>query len=228
MKLFKTIFLLMAISATSFLNAQQLINIKDGSIDFDGKQRPCIQVNVDPEPDLLKKAWKDYLDDNYDIDLKGIGFLSNKDLLSAKEIEVEELSSRQIDFFTRVVEDENGSEMKVFVRFGYDIYLSRSENPSEYNTLSMMVEGFLKEYLPAHYAEQIEETEDRIDDLNDETEDLEDDISDDTAEIASLKDKIKELENNLKSNNKKLTEAKSKLSSRQVKLKRIKAQAGKL
>lgn len=228
MKIFKTIFLLLAISVTSFLNAQQLIQIKDASIDFDDKERPCIQINVDPEPEFLKEEWRDYLDDNYGFKLKGIGFLSNKDLLSAKEIEVEELSSRQIDFFTRVVEDENGSEMKVFVRFGYDIYLSRSDNPSEYNTLRNMVEAFLKEYLPAHYNEQLKETKDRIDDLIDEAEGLEEEISDNTSEIANLKDRIKDLEDNLKSKNEKLTESKSKLKNRQAKLERIKAQTEKL
>ena len=113
-----TIFLLAAISASSFLNAQPLIDLKDASIDFDGKQRPCILVHVDPEPDILKEKWRDYLDDNYGFKLKGIGFMSDKDMLSAKEIVLEELSSRQIDFFTRIVKDENGSEMKVFVRFG--------------------------------------------------------------------------------------------------------------
>lgn len=221
MKIFKTIFLLLAISVTSFLNAHQLIQIKDASIDFDDKERPCIQINVDPEPEFLKEEWRDYLDDNYGFKLKGIGFLSNKDLLSAKEIEVEGLSSRQIDFFTRVVEDENGSEMKVFVRFGYDIYLSRSDNPSEYNTLRNMVEAFLKEYLPAHYNEQLKETKDRI-------EGLEEEISDNTSEIANLKDRIKDLEDNFKSKNQKLTESKSKLTNRQAKLERIKAQTEKL
>lgn len=228
MKIFKTVFLLMAISVTSFLNAQQLIQIKDASIDFDGKERPCIQVNVDPNPELLKEEWRDYLDDNYGFKLKGIGFLSDKDLLSAKEIEVEELSSRQIDFFTRVVEGENGSEMKVFVRFGYDIYLSKSDNPSEYNTLRNMLDGFLKEYLPAYYAAQIKETEDLIDELSDETEDLEEAISDDTAEAAKLQDRIKNSEENLKSKTKKLIEAKSKLKNREESLKRIKLQTEKL
>ena len=228
MKFLTTLLLFVAISATSILNAQNLIQIKNSTVEFDDKQRPCIQVNVDPEPDLLKEKWRDYLKDNYDFKLSGIGFLSNKELLSAEEVQVKGLSSKQVDFYTRVVEDKNGSEMKIFVRFGYDIYLSKAENPSEYNTLRSMVEGFLNEYLPAHYAEQIDETEDRIEELNDESEDLEKEIKDDTAEIADLKEKIQELEKNLDANAKKLSETKSKLSTRQAKLKRIKAQSKRL
>src|SRR5690554_7936004 len=60
----------------------QAVTLKDGIIMHNKSQRPSIFVNIDPEPKPLKKAWKSFLKDNYDFKIKGIGFLSNKDLRS--------------------------------------------------------------------------------------------------------------------------------------------------
>ena len=142
-----------------------LLTPVESTIEFDKAQRPCLSVNLDPEPKTLKKAWRDYLKDNYDFKLKGIGFLRNKDLLSAEEIVVEELSSSQMDFYTKVIENESGSEMSVFVRYGYDIYISKSTHPDQFIKLKSMMEGFMKQYLPTYYAGQLKDTEKRVEEL---------------------------------------------------------------
>ena len=77
MRSLKAIILLMFVLAAMQINAQSSIKPISATVHFDNGSQPCIQVNLDPEPETLKHAWKDYLKDNYDLKLKGIGFLSS-------------------------------------------------------------------------------------------------------------------------------------------------------
>lgn len=224
MKILNVIFILATLLASMQIKAQTTIKSFEATIDYDKAQRPCIQVNLDPEPKTLKKAWSDYLKDNYDFKLKGIGFLSNKDLLSAEAIIVKQISSKEMDFFTHIVEDENGSEMKVFVRYGYDIFLTKENNPNDFDALTEILDSFLKYYLPKYYEGRVNDTEERIEKLTDETNDLKEDIRDDSSRIAKLKNEIGDLERELQSNNELLETANKKLTKRSEKLDRIRKQ----
>lgn len=243
MKTLKVTFFLAALVGAMQLNAQSYIQINsqssihsdqssiqsiEATVDYDNAQRPCIQVNLDPEPKTLKNAWREYLKDNYDFKLKGIGFLSNNDLLSAEAITVKQISSKEMDFYTLITEDENGSEMKVFVRYGYDIYLTKKNNPNEYEAITEIMDSFLKYYLPIYYVGRVNDTEKRIEKLTDETNELTEEIVDDSARIAELKKEIEELEEESESKNEMLAMANIKLIKRNEKLVRIKNQLTKL
>ncbi len=228
MKTLKVIYLLVIFLAAMQVKAQTTIESFEATINYDKGQRPCIQVNLDPEPKTLKGAWSDYLKDNYAFKLKGIGFLSNRDLLSAEGIMVKQISSKEMDFYTHIIEDENGSEMKVFVRYGYDIYLTKENNPSDYEALSEILDSFLKYYLPKYYEGKVNDTEERIEKLTDETNDLKEDIVDDSSRIAKLKKEIVDLEKELESNTELLEMANKKLIKRSEKLARIRNQLRKL
>lgn len=223
-KIMKTIRLtsfLLIIFTTIQLQSQTMIQPIEATINFDDSTRPCIQVNLDPKPKALKNAWRDYLKDNYDFKLKGIGFLTNKDLLSAEEVNIEMISPKAMDFYTHVIEDENGSVMKVFARHGYDIYISKASSPDEYLALNGIVEGFVRSYLPEYYKDQIEDTEKRIEMLTDQTNDFKDDIVDNLSEIEKLKKETEELEKEMVSYNELLKTAESKLIIRKEKLNRV-------
>ncbi|MFT4968640.1 MAG: hypothetical protein ACI9O4_000370 [Chitinophagales bacterium] len=135
----------------------QSIRPFETTINFDEAQRPCIQVNLDPEPKMLKKAWKDYLKKNYAFKLKEKHSLTNKGFLSAEEITIEQISLDAIDFFTQINSDESGSELNVFARHGYDIYINEKDNPIEYEALHEVLESFMKYYLPTYYENEINE-----------------------------------------------------------------------
>ena len=208
--------------------AQTTIKPFNASIDFDKAQRPSLQVNLDPEPKELKKAWKNYLKDNYDFKLKGIGFLSNKDLLSAEKVMVKQISSKVMDFYTHIIEDENGSEMKVFARHGYDIYINEENYPDEYLVIREIMESFMKEYLPKYYEEKLSDTEKRIKELIKERDDLQEEIADDAEDITKLKKEIEEKQEKLEPTKKALEEATIKLTKRQEKIKRVQSKLKKL
>lgn len=224
MKLIKKVFFLIPYLLAIQVCAQSSIQSFDATIDFDNAQRPCIQVNLDPEPKTLKNAWRDYLKDNYDFKLKGIGFLSNKDLLSAEAITVNQISSKAIDFYTHIVEDENGSEMKVFVRHGYDIYITKKSYPNEYTVLHDALESFIKSYLPIYYEDKINDTEKRVNELIEERNDLNKEINENSNKIEKLKNEIKQKEEELKSKKTKLEATEKKLKKRKEKWERIRIQ----
>ncbi|WP_320815665.1 hypothetical protein [Flavobacterium sp.] len=228
MKTIQTAIFLAIYMLTVQVNAQSSIQPFDTTIDYDKVQRPCIQVNLDPEPKTLKNAWKDYLKDNYDFKLKGIGFFSNKDLLSAEEITVNQISSNEINFYTHIVEDENGSEMKVFVRNGNGIYITKEKLPNEYAAVSEILNSFIKYYLPKYYGEKINDTEERINKLTEEKDDLKNNIDEKSSDIEKLKKEIKNNEEELKSKKKELEITEIKLKKRKEKLERIRTQLRKL
>jgi prefoldin subunit 5 len=222
-----TIFLVLNLFAIQ-VHAQTSIQSFEATIEYDKAQRPCIQVNLDPEPKTLKNAWKDYLKSNYDFKLKGIGFLRNKDLLSAEAIILKQVSSKEMDFYTHIVEDINGSEMKVFVRYGYDIYLTKELNPNEYEALTEMLDSFLKYYLPEYYETNVSDTKKRVKELTEESNDLQEKIGDNSKDIVKLNKEIEDLEEESKANNERLVVASEKLEKRSEKLEKIRAQLGKL
>ena len=103
---------------------------------FDKESRPCLVVNVDPEPKRLKRAWKKYLKDHYELKL------SSGKLMSAERVTVTDISSNAMDFYTQIIEDVNGSQMSVFGRFGYDIYFDEVKTPAEYQKVKSNDGGF--------------------------------------------------------------------------------------
>lgn len=228
MKLFQFVFILIAALTSLDINAQSSLEPVESTVHFKDGMRPCIQVNLDPEPKTLKKAWAEYLKSNYDLKLKGIGAMSNKDVLSAETVIVNQISSKTVDFYTQIVEDHNGSEMKVFVRFGYDMYITKENYPSEYKAILEIVESFMKFYIPQYYQAEIDDTEKRVEKLTEEKADLVKDIDDKTDEIEELHVEIKERETSLAENKTQLTETEEKLKVRKEKLERIRIQLRKL
>lgn len=224
MRIIRTMLLSITCIVFMQVNAQTSIAPFDATINFNEAERPCIQVNLDPESKNLKEAWRDYLKDNYDFKLKGIGFLSNKDLLSAEAVIVNQISSKTMDFYTHIVEDDNGSEMKVFVRLGYDIYVTNQNYPNEYAAINEIIESFIKYYLPKYYEEEINETEKRVNELTDEKNDLKKKIEEKANDIEKLRTEINEEEEELKAKRGQLEETEGKLAKRKEKLERIRVQ----
>lgn len=220
-KRYIAILLCLNFSIIQITNAQQ--TPIQGTIQHNDKTRPCLVVNVDPEPKTLKKEWEDYLKNNFGFKLKGIGFLTNKDLLSAKEITINAISPNAMDFYTEIIEDEIGSQMKVFATFGYDLYINPTENLMEFNALKKIVTDFLDTYIPNYYQELVDDAEDAVNDLSKEQEKLKKAISKDTKDIDKMTNKIEGLTEDISDNKTELIQVEEKLSNRLLKLEKYKA-----
>lgn len=199
----------------------QEVDPRKGTIDHNDGERPCLVVNIDPEPKPLKKAWKSFLKDNYDLKIKGIGFLTNKDLLYKEDIVVEEISSKRMNFYTEIVEDEVGSEMKVFASFGYDIYIDENETPEEFKVMEKMFNDFLKQYLPKYYEGEVKATKKKVKELTKNVSSLKKDISKNKSDIEKHKEEIEKLTEEVAEKESELETANVKLKERREKLQRI-------
>lgn len=217
----KSIITFLIISLTvQNLFAQKLQPV-DATISYDGKSRPCLFIKVDPEAKTLKEEWNDFLKDNYDLKLKGIGFLANKDLMSRKEVIVDEISTNAMNFYTEIIEGETGSEMRVFASFGYDIYIDASMQ-KEYAALRSMMVTFLNDYIPNYYQEIIDDTEKVVSNLSKDESKLKKSIAKDSKKITKLKSEIESLTEEVSENNSELEEVQKKLMNRREKLSKYK------
>ncbi len=194
---FKRIFSLTLLTALTSTASAHNLEPKVSHVEYKGDMRPSIEIVVAPEPKELKKAWRDYLQENYDVRLKGIGFLVNKDILTAERVTIAQMSPDAMDFHTKIVASEDGTRMEVFAAHGYDIYVGPNETPIEFEKMNAMVTGFLQEYIPEHYAERVEDQKEIVTDLADEQVSIEENIVDMTEEMAELQKEIATLENEI-------------------------------
>lgn len=186
-----------------------------GQFVHDEKERPTLQVRLDPKPDPVKEAWKDFIKDEFNVKLKGIGFLSNKDLMSAEKVQMKALSDKELNFYTHVVENDGRTEMNVFVSLGYDIYVEPKEYPDMYGTMETITRRFLSQFLPQYYQKQLSETKDRLSDLRDERSDLKDNIEDNKKDIEDLREDNEDLRAKLSEKEQAIAKAEQMVNQRQ-------------
>ncbi len=179
------------------LSIAQIVEITNSSIKHEKAERPCILVELEAGPKTVKGAWKDYLQDKHDVRLKGFGFLANKDLLDAEEVQFEAITGKAMNFYTHFDEKKDKTRMCVFASLGYDIYLNPGEYPKEYRAMRKIVDNFISDFVPRYYEQQVEESEEQVSDLEAEIKNLKNDISDNEKEID---DNLKEVEKLKKEN----------------------------
>lgn len=210
-----------------FFSYGQDITPQKAFVQFDGKSRACLEVLVDADPKELKKEWRDFLKEHYDFKLSGIGLFSNKDILTAEEVVVPNISSDAMDFYTKIVAEQDGTRMSVFAAHGYDIYVNE-EYPKEFAKMKHMMSDFLDQYITQMYADRIKVLEKDLDDLVGEEADLKKSIQSNKEEIKSLekeidakKVKVKEEELELETIDKKVTKERDELKVLKSKLKAV-------
>lgn len=210
---------LIIIRATAY--GQDLTPV-EATIERDNKLRSCLVVSVDPEPKTLKKAWRDFLKEKYDFKLKGIGFLSNKDVLSAKKVTLPAISPNALDFYTEILPDQSGSQMKVFASYGYEVYINPNEHPEEFQQLKTIFSTFLQTYIPNYYQELVDDTENAVRDLMKDQKKLKKSITKDSKKAEKFTAKIKQLNEAVSDNQAELIQVEEKLSNRTLKLEKYK------
>lgn len=188
------------------LKAQD-ITLKEGTVSHNGKMRPCVEVHLSPEPDLIKPAFRDYMRKNHGVRMKGIGFLANRDLMDAEEVVIEKITSKTINFYALTVESKTGSVFKVFGSYGYDIYVGPEKDQLAFDAMKDIVRDFLKSFLPDYYKNSFRTAQKRVKSLEKEIDKQEKQMKRNKKEIKDLEDKNKDLEKSIEDDKKKLKEA---------------------
>ncbi len=157
----KKIMLIFVILLGIAINARsQVYSIKDGSFVNNDMARPCITVEFEPDAKEAGDEWKNFLKKKYDLKLKS----DKKDDLIAEACVFPAISSRTMDLITRFEKNKetNTTKMHVFVSFGYDMYVSKNEHPTEYNALMGIVKEFSVEFLRKHYSDKLKDMNDDL------------------------------------------------------------------
>jgi len=191
MNKFKLVIVIALFSIITNNSKAQTIKVIDTEISFENKLRPALSANTDPEQDALESAWKSYMKKNFDIKFKSSSFSSNENLLAANDITVIKISDKRLNLKARISGTANGSEIKVFASFGYDIFINKNDYPKEHEALKSIITNFLLEFLTDFYNREIKETTKKIHKLN-------------NKKISLLK--------SIEKNNKKITKSEAKLS----------------
>lgn len=218
------------VSLSIFVQAQD-VKIMEDQANYDESSYTAFSIYLEPGTKAVKKELKDYMDDQHDVRMKGIGFLTNKDVLYAKGVNIESISNKKMDFYAKVVEEGDRTKLSFFGAYGYDVTIDPTVDYQAYNNLRKTMIGFVNDYLPGYYTEQIEDAQEVVEDLKDDTADLKDDIADNKedikekfAEIEDLRKENKDLTDELKETSQKLMTREQELNDAKLELERINAQ----
>lgn len=203
-----------------FAQDLELINTQ---IDYEGTTYPCIRVMLEAGTDQVKDAWDDFIKDKYDVKMRGYGFLANKDVLRAEKAEFKAISGKQLDFYTKVVENGDKTSMSVFASFGYDIHVGPESYPQEYAAMKNVLQSFLDQFIPNYYNGQISIVKDKLKDLEKEEDDMKKELKENEKEIKELSKRNEEIEQALKEKEREIDTAKDQLNHLQNTFKTVKA-----
>lgn len=222
MRFLQKIIITLIILALTFPAAAQQLNMLDGMVQYQKRDYPGVIVQMEPDPKTVKKAWEDYIRQEHDINMKGIGFLTNKDVLTAEEVSFPAISTKKMDFYTKVIEENDATKMMVFAALGYNIPIDKDRNYKEYIAMKAVVSDFIDNFLPAYYMERLETAKSTVADLEDDQKDLREDIEDNKKEIRDLIKENEKLQKKLNKSQDELETALELLSKRRTKLEYIK------
>ncbi len=134
--------------------AAQTYHIDTTSISFENKLRPCYSVTYDADPKTVKKAWSSFLKKNYKIKTKGIGLLTDKDLISSEDVTINSISDKRMNVYARITDIVNGSDMKYFMSFGYDFFIGPDNYPKEFEGMKKLLNDFSVAFLNKYYGDE--------------------------------------------------------------------------
>jgi hypothetical protein len=183
--------------------------------------QPSVKVILKPDSKTVKKAYKNWMEDNHDVDVDGFGFLKNKDVLKIEKSKLNGISDNKMDLYARIIDKGDYTEMNVFGSFGYDLHLDPVTYPHEYRRMKAIIYAFLNDFLPGYYEEIVEDTAELIGDIQEDKSDANEQMSDNRDEIEKLKKENAELTNKIKDYESKLAVAKTELDNQKEEKKKI-------
>ena len=148
----KQFLVLSLVLAFCFQLSAQTYKIDTSTITFENVNRPCFTVKYDASPKTVKKAWDDYFKKTYDVKVKGIGFLTNKEVITATDISLVAVSDKRMNMYANVVDAPGDrAELSYFMSFGYDFFIGPDNYPAEFTAMKKILNDFSVEFLTDFY-----------------------------------------------------------------------------
>ncbi|SFT45321.1 hypothetical protein SAMN05216474_0649 [Lishizhenia tianjinensis] len=199
-KIFTLLMCLLALT----LDAQEIdiptsITVSEQLQPLDEQQCNAFTLNVQGDAKDVKKSFKEFLEDRYALELKGIGSTLKGEALSNSRI-----SDKVFNFVFVIKENGMSNALALYMRLSNGEYVSSEKYADE----SDVLEHLLKDFAKSFYADIVNE---RIEEKTDELEKLNKERKKDVSEQASLAKEISK-------NEKKIAKYESKVSKAQLKI----------
>ncbi len=204
----------------------QEFSMQTGEVIYGSKTYPAVIVRLEPDAKAVKKELADFMKNQYNVNLKGIGFLTNKDVLTADKILISSISDKEMDFFAKIVTADELTEMSVFAALGYDIPVSQANDNASFQAMKEMVGKFIDGYLPNYYQQAFDEAKDQVKSLEKDQSDYQKDIAKNEKAIEKLQKENEKLAEKLEETQQTLQKATERRAALQTKLEAIRNQLG--
>lgn len=183
-------FLLMLMFSTATF--AQVGRIEQTSIDHDKSRVDALTVTMKPERKDIQKAFDDWIDDRYDINMKGGGLFSDKNMRQAEAVNIPAISTDNITLYTMTEEKNGESRMTIFASRGLGNYFKSSDYPA-FTGLEAIMDNFLSSYLPEYYEERVAEATEELEDFRKDQKKAREDITDNEKKIKKLQEENEKL-----------------------------------
>lgn len=206
---------------SSTVLSAQVLNVSNETIIHDGKERSAVKVTIAPNSKAVKKSFKDFMDDQYNIDIEGIGFLKNKEVVYTESTVIPPISSQPMELFAKVTENGSQTNMYVFGQIGYNKQITPTTSWTEYHAMKDLTVDFLNKLLPNYYQDIVEDQKDEVADLEDDRDDMRKKLDKNKDKIAELQKENEELERKIASTKVKLEQSMETLGDKKDTLKKV-------
>ena len=151
----KYYFILSIALASCLQTTAQTYKIDTVTINFENKQRPALYVKYDASPKTVKKAWDDFFKKNYDVKVKGISLLANKEIITATDVIIMAISDKRMNIYASVTDAPGErSELKYFTSFGYDFFIGPDNYATEFAGMKKILNDFSMQFLNDFYGSE--------------------------------------------------------------------------
>ena len=184
-------------------------SIAEGSYERNKKDRPGIRATLPFQVDQVREAFENYLDDEFNIDLKGNGMFNVKDELYAEEVDAKLISDKRFNLYAQIIEHpeiEDQTQITLFGALGLDVYFNPTDYSKSFDALRTILSSFLKAYLPKAFEERIALTNKELEKIKANIESLNKDIKSKNKKIEKIEKEIVEEQKTIQEQEKKKAE----------------------
>ena len=162
----KTALLLLFVIGICFQSTAQTYKIDTVSISFENRERPSLRVKYDASPKTVKKAWDDFFKKHYDVKVKGIGFLTNKEVITATDAVITAITDKKMNMYASVTDAPGErSELNYFISIGIDTFIGPVSYAAEFTAMKKILNDFSMEFLTDFYGSEASRITNEIKDL---------------------------------------------------------------
>jgi len=139
------LFVWLGILLSQSLLSQSVYEISNVMKSYEGKDRYCLQTMVETQKKVTRKAWEDYLNDEFDVKCKG------KWELVAEEAMIPIISSNLVWMHMVVEESMTGSQLSLMLGFSENEFVDPLKYSAEFEGMKSVFNSFVHSFLSDYY-----------------------------------------------------------------------------